>query len=252
MAEKVRVLLVGETWVTLKINIKGIDMFPVGGYENFGTWFMQAMGKFPDIQAEHMPNHVALASFPSTMQEITRHDVVIFSDCGKNTIALYPEMFTVPMGPDRMALIKEYVEQGGAFAMAGGWNSFQGLNGIPGYHGTPIEEILPVEIQASDDRIEAPQGVRPRITTKDHRLFQGVPEEWPLFLGYNKLAARPDAEVLATVGADPFIAVRRVGKGRTMAFASDLAKHWGTAFISWDGYGTFWHNAAFWLSRGGE
>ena len=45
MASKVKVLLVGETWMTLKINIKGIDMFPVGGYENFGIWFMEAMAK---------------------------------------------------------------------------------------------------------------------------------------------------------------------------------------------------------------
>lgn len=249
MAAKTRVLLVGETWMTLKINIKGIDMFPVGGYENFGVWFMEAMGKFADIQAEHMPNHVALASFPSTLEEINKYDVVIFSDCGKNTIALYPEMFTVPMGPDRLVLIKEYVEKGRAFVMAGGWNSYQGLNGIPGYHGTFVEEILPVQIQTSDDRVETPQGVRPEILKKDHPVFKGLPDPWPLFLGYNKVAPRPEAEVLATVSSDPFVAVRSFGKGRTMAFTSDLAKHWGTDFIAWEGYGRFWHNALLWLSQ---
>lgn len=193
MATRVRVLLVGETWVTLKINIKGIDMFPVGGYEDFGAWFMEAMDKFEDIQAEHMPNHLAIGSFPSDLEALNRYDVVIFSDCGKNTIALYPEMFPVPMGPDRLALVKEYVEKGKAFVMADGWNSFPGLNGILGYHGTHIEEIPPVQIQASDDRMETPQGVRPRVLVKDHPVFIGLPAEWPLFLGYNKVTARSDA-----------------------------------------------------------
>ena len=251
MPAKLRVLLVGETWITVKTNIKGIDIFQVGGYENFGTWFMEAMAGFSDIQAEHMPNHVAIGSFPSTPADINRYDVIIFSDCGKNTISLYPEMFTVPMGPDRLALIKEYVGSGKAFAMAGGWNSYQGLNGIPGYHGTFIEEILPVRIQATDDRVETPQGVRPSILSGDHPVFRGLPAEWPLFLGYNRVSPRPESEVLATIGPDPLIATWSFGKGRTMAFTSDLAKHWGTGFISWEGYAGFWHNTVRWLSGNG-
>ena len=248
MAGKTSVLLVGETWFVLRLHVKGFDMFPLGGYENFGVWFMETMGKFPDIQAEHMPNHVALTSFPSTLEQLNRYDVVIFSDCGKNTISLYPEMFTVPMGPDRLALVKEYVEKGKAFVMAGGWNSFQGLRGIPGYHDTAVEEILPVQIQTSDDRVETPQGVRPKVTVPSHPLFRGLPGRWPLFLGYNRVLAKEGAEVLATINGDPFIAVWTCGRGKTMAFTSDLAKHWGTDFIAWKGYGAFWHNALLWLS----
>ncbi len=251
MAERVRVLLVGETWMVLRLHVKGFDLFPLGGYENFGVWFMEAMGRFDDIQAEHMPNHIALTSFPSTPEQINRYDVIIFSDCGKNTICLYPEMFTVPMGPDRLELIREHVEGGRAFVMAGGWNSYQGLRGIPGYHGSVIEQILPVEIQSSDDRVETPQGVRPEVTGGDHPLFRGLPAEWPLFLGYNRVKAKGSAEVLATIAGDPFIAVRAAGRGKTMAFTSDLAKHWGTDFIAWEGYGAFWHNALLWLSGRG-
>ena len=65
MSQTTRVLLVGETWTVLKLHIKGFDLFPLGGFENFGVWFMEAMAKFDDIQAEHMPNHIALTSFPS-------------------------------------------------------------------------------------------------------------------------------------------------------------------------------------------
>jgi uncharacterized membrane protein len=251
MAGKTSILLVGETWFVLTLHVKGFDMFPLGGYENFGVWFMEAMGKFPDIQAEHMPNHVALTSFPSTLEQLKRYDVLIFSDCGKNTISLYPEMFTVPMGPDRLPLIKEYVEKGKAFVMAGGWNSFQGLRGIPGYHGTVIEEILPVQIQESDDRVETPQGVRPKVMVPGHPIFADLPSRWPLFLGYNRVVAKEGAEVLATINGDPLIAVSKCGRGKTMAFTSDLAKHWGTDFVAWKGYGAFWHNALLWLSGRG-
>jgi uncharacterized membrane protein len=40
-----------------------------------------------------------------------------------------------------------------------------------------------------------------------------------------------------------------VGRGKTMAFTSDLAKHWGTDFIAWEGYADFWHNALLWLAN---
>lgn len=248
MSDKTKVLLVGETWFVLKLHVKGFDLVPLGGYENFGKWFVDALSYFDDIEIEHMPNHIALTSFPRTIEEINRYDVIILSDCGKNTLQLYPEMFTVPMGPDRLELIKQFVTEGKSFIMAGGWNSFQGIRGIPGYNDTVIEEILPVDLKSSDDRVEKPQGVRPEIIKNDHPLFKNIQKEWPIFLGYNKVMAKKDADVLAQINNDPFIIVGDYGKGKTMAITSDLSKHWGTSFIEWEGYGKFWHNTVLWLS----
>jgi uncharacterized membrane protein len=248
MSDRIKVLLVGETWLVLTLNIKGFDIFPLGGYENFGRWFVEALSVFDDVQIEHMPNHIALTSFPRTKEEINRYDVIILSDCGKNTLQLYPEMFTVPMGADRLELIRDFVAEGKSFIMAGGWNSFQGMRGIPGYHGTVIEEILPVEIKPSDDRVEKPQGVRPEILKSSHPLFKDLPARWPLFLGYNSVTAKKNANVLAEINDEPFIVVWGYKKGKTMAFTSDLSKHWGTAFIEWEGYGKFWHNTFRWLT----
>ena len=56
MSQTTHVLLVGETWTVLKLHIKGFDLFPLGGFENFGVWFMEAMGKFNDIQARYGRN----------------------------------------------------------------------------------------------------------------------------------------------------------------------------------------------------
>jgi len=152
------------------------------------------------------------------------------------------------MGPDRLDLIEEFVTIGKSFIMAGGWNSFQGIKGIPGYHDTVIEEILPVEIKPYDDRVEKPQGVYPEIVEKKHPIFIDLPEQWPQFLGYNQVILKENAHLLARINNDPFIATAAYGKGRTVAFTSDLSKHWGTAFIAWNGYAKFWCNTLHWLT----
>ncbi|MBA7627406.1 hypothetical protein ES703_34868 [subsurface metagenome] len=248
MQNKIKVLFVGETWFVLKMHIKGFDMVPLGGYEDFGIWFVDAMSKFKDIEMLHMPNHVALTSFPKTFEEIDKYDVVILSDCGKNTLYLYPDMFTVPMGPDRLDLIKNFVKKGKSFIMTGGYLSYQGIRGMAGYHGTPVEEILPVEISSYDDRIETPQGCSPEILKTNHPIFKNTQREWPMFLGHTKVTVKKDAELLAKINDDPFIVTWSYGKGKTMAFTSDLSKHWGTSFIDWESYGEFWHNTLCWLS----
>ena len=46
MEGKTKVLLAGETCFVLKMHIKGFDMVPLGGYENFGKWFVDAISKF--------------------------------------------------------------------------------------------------------------------------------------------------------------------------------------------------------------
>ncbi|MEA2016082.1 MAG: glutamine amidotransferase [Actinomycetota bacterium] len=248
MQEKIKVLLVGETWFVLKMHIKGFDMVHLGGYEDFGVWFLKEMSRFEDIEIEHMPNHVALTSFPRTIEEMNKYDVVITSDCGKNTLQLYPEIFKVPMGPDRLETVREYVEKGKSYIMIGGWASFQGEKATAGYHGTPIEEILPVEISPNDDREEKPQGCTPSVIKESHPIFKNVDKKWPAFLGYNKVTAKKDADLLAEINGDPFIVTGNYGKGKTMAFTSDFSKHWGTAFIDWDSYGDFWHNVFMWLT----
>ncbi|GIR32328.1 MAG: hypothetical protein CM15mP45_16240 [Deltaproteobacteria bacterium] len=55
--------------------------------------------------------------------------------------------------PNRLQLVKEYVKEGGSFMMIGGYLSFQGINGFARFKNTAIEEILPAEILAYDDRI---------------------------------------------------------------------------------------------------
>ena len=50
-------------------------------------------------------------------------------------------------------------------------------------------------------------------------------------------------------GTDPLIVVGQAGKGRSMAFTSDLAPHWGTDFVKWSHYGAFCCQAIHWLAE---
>lgn len=244
-----RVLYAGETWLTLQLNIKGFDTFHLGGFQDFGRWFKDAMAKFADVEVVHMPNHVAFFSFPSSVEELKKFDVVLLSDIGSNTLALYPDMFKVPMGPNRLKVLRDYVKQGGGLVMGGGWYCFSGEMGKAKYHGTPVEEALPVKISQWDDRVEIPEGVAPKILKPDYEIFRGLPESWPLFLGYNRVKLKEGAELLAEINGDPFIAVWEFGDGRSMALTSDPAPHWGTAFVKWEHYPRFWHQTLKWLAR---
>ena len=67
-----------------------------------------------EVEVTHIPNHLVMSSFPATVDELRRFDVVIISDCGRNTLTMYPNMFVVPMGPDRVQVIAEYVRPGEA------------------------------------------------------------------------------------------------------------------------------------------
>ena len=250
---KRRVLLVGETWTVTRIYTKGFDVVELGGYEDFSTFFREAMGGFPDVEVTHIPNHLVMSSFPTTVEELRQFDVVIISDCGRNNLTMYPNMFVVPMGPDRVQVVADYVRQGGSLVMAGGWLSFQGYQAKANYHGSAIEEVLPVEISRNDDRVETTDGASVHVLQGDHAVLAGIPGDWPRFLGYQRVVPKAGAEVLALVGDDdPLVTVWSVGEGRAMAFTSDLAPHWGTDFVRWDHYGTFWNQAIAWLARAGE
>jgi len=244
----IRVLFAGEGWTTLQLNIKGFDIFHLGGYQDFGRWFREALSKFDDVEIVHMPDYVAFQEFPKTVEELKKFDVVVLSDIGSNSLVLYPEFFKVPMGPNRLVTIRDYVKSGGGLVMAGGWYSFAGELGIAKYHGTPVEEALPVEISPWDDRVETPEGASPKILKPQHEILKGIPTDWPQFLGYNRVKLKEGAELLAEINGDPFIAVWKFGDGRSMVFTSDLAPHWGTAFVKWEYYPKFWYQCVKWLA----
>ncbi|WP_425060193.1 hypothetical protein SCACP_08620 [Sporomusa carbonis] len=244
-----KILFAGESWTIHMIHMKGFDSFTTTKYEE-GAHFLLNSLRAAGIEVDYMPCHIAHDRFPGSLGELNKYDAVVLSDIGSNTLSLPNATFyTSQRQADRMTLLKDFVSKGKGFMMIGGYMSFSGIEGKARYKDTPVEEILPVTLMAGDDRVELPQGGIPAVAAPQHPVLAGLPAAWPFFLGYNKLVAKPDAQVVVTLNGDPFVAAGSYGQGRTLAFASDCAPHWGPPeFLNWPGYTPFWTQAIEWLA----
>lgn len=178
-----------------------------------------------------------------------------------------------------LANVERYVRQdGGGFLMVGGDLSFS----HGGYDGTPVEDILPVELNEGLDAIDVsnfrpqltPQGLTHPITSLDYdpernrKLWEDMPE----IKGYNRVKALKRGAVALSVHPGggipaPILAVREVvastpslpkagQKGRVMALLTDDSWRWNFLSIAGGGsnrnYIKFWRNAVRWLIKDPE
>lgn len=244
-----RMLLLGESWMTVTTHQKGFDTFTTVDYTLAADEFKQAMGD-SGWSVTHLPAHEIATSFPVTAEELAEFDAVVISDVGSNTFLLTPAVFArSEREPNRLALIADYVRGGGGLAMIGGYMSFAGIDGKARYGTTALADVLAVAVADYDDRIELPEGAHPVVSAGS--LDLGGLGGWPPLLGYNKTVAVTGAETIATVNGDPLICIRKVGRGRSLAFTSDLAPHWATPeFVGWAGYREMWSRLFDWVTTG--
>jgi len=244
-----RVLLCGESWVTHSVHVKGVDSFTTSTYVE-GAGQLRAALAGAGIEVEYLPGHLVPGQFPGSAEQLARHDVIILSDIGANSLLLSPDTFErSAVAPNRLRELEAYVRGGGGLLMIGGYLSFAGIEGKARYHGTPVEDALPVVIGETDDRVEAPEGVVPSVTAPGHPALAGLPASWPRLLGYNRVTAKPGAAVVVRCGDDPLIACGAFGSGRSAVFTSDCAPHWGPPeFLDWPGYAPLWVNLVTWLA----
>ncbi len=256
---KIRVLYVGDSGLTAGTVSASSNFFYDRrgvGVEIAAQKILDAWRKNPRFVVSYLAGWDALAQFPETPEALRQYDVVILSDVDSDSLVLYPpERSTrAPMGPNRLRSIREFVRGGGALLMIGGYGTFTGRHNAGNYHGTPVEEALPVNCLAvNDDRMETPEGVTVEVKNPQHFIMRGI--QWspsPIFNGYNRLEVKKGAEVLAIIKetGDPLVVVWSFGKGRAMAFASDIAPHWGAGFQDWEYYQQFWNQALEWLASG--
>ena len=82
-----------------------------------------------------------------------------------------------------------------------------------------------------------------------HPVLKGLGGQWPALLGLNELAVKEGSDLLVRAGEHPLLAVASRGKGRTLAWASDIGPHWcPEAFTLWSGYASLWKNSIRWLA----
>lgn len=245
-----KILLAGESFFKYETHVKGFDQFYSSFYEESAVEMKAALVE-AGYEIEHMPSHLVADRFPYHADELKQYDCIIISDVGANTFQLSNRTFYKGefLG-NRLSAIEEYVNQGGAFLMVGGYLSFSGIDAKAHYANTAINDILPVDILETDDRIELPEGVSP-VTISEDGILEDI-KEWPRFLGYNRTVLKDldTVKELAQINDDPFIAIREYGEGRTAIFASDCAPHWGSPeFLAWEKYNLVWAKLMNWLTK---
>ena len=248
---KVRVLLAGETWSSVSLHTKGFDTFTSAVRGDGAVAFIKALQVVADV--DHLAGDRVPLEFPLTLKELARYQVVVLSDIGADSLLLHPDTWERGMRkPNRLSLLEAYVTAGGGLAMCGGYLSFQGWFGRGRYSGSAVERALPVRMEKGDDRVEVPEGVRPRAVSI-HPVTAGIVGPWPHLLGYNRLTVAPSGKVLAMIGDDALLVVGSHGRGRSLAWASDVGPHWcPPAFVRWQGYGQMWRQAVEWLAGIGQ
>jgi len=251
---KNKILLVGETSVSNSIHYKGWEEFITTNYHFEAEELINSIDNTL-FDIDYLKGHEASEYFPCNIDSIKKYSAIIFSDIGSNSILLHPKVWRKgETYPNRLQLVKEYVELGGSFLMVGGYLSYQGINGSARYKNTPIEEILPVEIKPYDDRIEIPQGFRIKIEKEEHEILNGLKGNWPPLLGINEVVASKGSQTIISLpkelGSHPLLVTGKHGLGKTMAWTSDIGLHWvSQEFMLWSGYKKLWNQIFIWLVK---
>jgi len=235
---------------------KGLDIF------NYGIWLKNALESTGKHEVASVPTWDFYNRLgPGDYERILRdYDVLIFSDIDAKLFQLAPNFFDrqkfgteVLTFPDRIRLTLEAVRAGKSALFLGGWYSFTGEHGKGGWGRTRIREMLPVRCLDFEDLEESTEGYSPVLTEAGKKVFKSVPmATMPPLLGYNKTIPIKDGRVLLKVKetGDPLVAVRKLGKGRVLAYMSDPAPHWGCNFIFWKSYNAFWLACLEWALNG--
>jgi uncharacterized membrane protein len=200
---------------------------------------------------------LALGGFPQTLEDMRKFDVFVIGDVDRSYFS----------GP-QLENLKTALSEGRGLVMIGGYNSL----GPGGYEGSPMEEILPVQVGPRSVGQETtpfvlkltPEGANHPIFfgTKDFFQYQSSApsEKLPYLKGCNIVVrAKPGASILAehpqrTNENGPLIvlAVQQYGKGRSAAFAADTTYQWYLPYkaLGRDSpYIKFWGQMMRWLAN---
>lgn len=248
-ASGAKVLFVGESWIKHTIHMKGMDHFISIEYEEGAGVFLKCLAE-KGFDVTYIRAHEVSDKFPTSLERLQKYDAVVLSDIGSNSFLLTSETFLrSQISVNRLQLIVDFVRAGGGLVKIGGYMSFSGIDGRARYGMSPLAAVIPVQMLNYDDRVEVPQGLAPEVVVPRHPVIGEIPAKWPVLLGYNKTTAKADSTVIARIGGDPLLVVKEEGKGRVLAFMSDVAPHWAPPeFMNWPHYGSLWTSMVGWAT----
>ena len=100
-----------------------------------------------------------------------------------------------------------------------------------------------------------PEGFAAELVEPDHPVLAGPRRRHGRCCSAStRSQLKPEGELLAKLpdeeGGHPLLVAGSHGKGRTLAWTSDIGPHWvPDAFVAWDGYARLWRQALDWLTR---
>ena len=218
---------------------------------NYGHWLKEALESNGKHQVTSVPTWEFYQLGPGQYEQILDdYDVLIFSDVEAKNFQLAPAFFDrqkfgkeILTFPDRIRLTIEAIEAGMGVLFLGGWLSFTGEMGKGGWNRTRLREVLPVRCLDIEDLVESTEGFTAQATKHGENVFAGVDfDSFPPILGYNKTTPREGCQTLVSVPqtTDPLVTFGEFGRGKTLAYMSDPAPHWGCNFVYWEQYADFW------------
>ncbi len=247
-----RVLLAGESWISQATHYKGFDSFTSVTFHSGADEYIAAVGR-QGIEVEHLYAHEVPERFPADVEAMSAYDVIVLSDIGANSFLLPPETWiSGRRSTNRLKNLAAWVQAGGGLLMAGGYLSFQGFQARANFARSPLAEVLPVTMFDYDDRVEVPEGATPQLDAPDHPVGRDWKGTAPPLLGYNRVLAKPDTQVVATVNGDVLIATKEAGAGRSLVWTSDIGPHWcPTEFLQWPAFDGLMAGMLRWLGKKG-
>ena len=200
--------------------------------------------------------------FPATREQLFLYDALVIAN-------VEGDFFSRA----QLKIVADFVaERGGGLLVLGGKSFAQ-----RGLSGTPLEEVLPVELNdrrgglvrtafagdlpAHNRLVLTPEGEAHPImrigasADETRKLWSALP---PLAASAPLGGPRPGATILALTtapggGLFPVVAVQRYGQGRSMVFAGEASWRWKMLVPSTDrSYEFFWRQSARWLSSAPE
>lgn len=211
------------------------------------------------VQADAARSGALTSGVPSRREQLYAYDALVVANVEGDFFSR-----------TQLAMVADFVaERGGGLLVLGGRSFAKG-----GLAGTPLEDVLPVELtdrrgglmHASLDPGNLTAHNRLTMTPEGEthpimRVAASIDEarkRWaalpPLASSAALGAPRPGATVLALTAAPgggwfPLVAVQRYGQGRSMVFAGEASWRWKMMVASSDRtYEFFWRQSARWLA----
>jgi uncharacterized membrane protein len=206
------------------------------------------------IQAARSRSAALTSGYPQRLEDLFSYDALVLAN-----------VEAAQLTRAELDATRAFVVRRGGGLLVLGARSF----GKPGLVGTPVEDLLPLELVGRDS------GVLPASSSRElnrvsltaagesHPVMQlgsrdDTRKKWdaaPPLASVTALgSARPGATILAVTAANggtsrPLVAVQRYGDGRAMVFTGEAAWRWRMLLPSSDrSYETFWRQTARWLA----